>query len=269
MSCRDFTTGYCECNSNNGHQVACPLNVCHFSPYSLHHISVGCWESIGCDSQNGRGWPHADMSSLQTYRDQGSLACYLIVNMSQIYNVFRLFPHEKTAVNYHGVTAQLGYVQYNFVMDPLSWWVFFNTLRPRQNGHRFADNTFKRIFLNENVRILIQISLNFVSKGPINNNPALVQIMAWRRSGDKLLSEPMMVSLLTHICINRPQWVNSLAPDRFESYWRWVIFKLILVICGSAIPCEIALRWISLNNGPGNGLVLLGNKPLPEPMLTQ
>ena len=42
----------------------------------------------------------------------------------------------------------------------------------------------------------------------INNNPALVQIMAWRRPGDKPLSEPMMVSLLTHICVTRPQWVK-------------------------------------------------------------
>ena len=50
--------------------------------------------------------------------------------------------------------------------------------------------------------------MKFVPKGPINNNPALVQIMAWSRSGDKPLSEPMMVSLLTHICVTRPQWVN-------------------------------------------------------------
>ena len=49
-----------------------------------------------------------------------------------------------------------------------------NTLRPRQNGRRFADDTFKRIFWNENVRISIKISLKFVPKGPINNNPALV-----------------------------------------------------------------------------------------------
>ena len=84
-----------------------------------------------------------------------------------------------------------------------------NTLRPRQNGRRFADDTFKRIFLNENVTTSIKISLKFVPKGPINNNPALVQIMAWRRSGDKPLSEPMMVILLTHICVTRPQWVNS------------------------------------------------------------
>ena len=35
-------------------------------------------------------------------------------------------------------------------------------------------------------------SLKFVPKGPINNTPALVQIMAWPRTGDKPLSEPMM-----------------------------------------------------------------------------
>ena len=84
-----------------------------------------------------------------------------------------------------------------------------NTLRPRQNGRHFADDTFNRIFVNENVRISIEFSLKFVPKGPINNIPALVQIMAWRRLGDKPLSEPVMVSLLTHICVTRPQCVNS------------------------------------------------------------
>ena len=43
-----------------------------------------------------------------------------------------------------------------------------------------------------------------------NNIPALVQIMAWRRPGDKPLSEPMMVNLLTHICVTRPQWVKEI-----------------------------------------------------------
>ena len=43
----------------------------------------------------------------------------------------------------------------------------------------------------------------------VNNTPALFQIMAWRRPGNKPLSEPMMVSLLTHICVTRPQWVNT------------------------------------------------------------
>ena len=42
----------------------------------------------------------------------------------------------------------------------------------------------------------------------IDNIPSLVQIKAWRRPGDKPLSEPMLVSLLTHICVLRPQWAQ-------------------------------------------------------------
>ena len=86
----------------------------------------------------------------------------------------------------------------------------FDTLRLRQNGRHFPDDICKCIFLNENVWISIRISLKFVAKGPINNIPALVQIMARRRPGNKPLSELVMVSLLTHISITRPQWVNSL-----------------------------------------------------------
>ena len=82
-----------------------------------------------------------------------------------------------------------------------------NTLRPRQNGCQSPDDVSQCNFLNENVWIPIKISLKFVPKGPINNITALVQIMAWRRPGDKSLSEPMMVSLLTHICVTRPQGV--------------------------------------------------------------
>ena len=84
----------------------------------------------------------------------------------------------------------------------------FNSLRPRHNGRHFADDVFKSNFLNENVLISIKISLKFVPKGPINNIPALVEIMAWRRPGDKPLSEPRMESLLTHVCVTRLQWVN-------------------------------------------------------------
>ena len=83
--------------------------------------------------------------------------------------------------------------------------VTINTWRPRQNGCHFADN----IFLNENVEFSIEISLKIVPEGPIDNIPALVQRMAWRQLGDKPLSEPMMVSLLMHICVTRPQWVDG------------------------------------------------------------
>ena len=73
-----------------------------------------------------------------------------------------------------------------------------NTLRPGQHGRHFADDGLRCISLNENVWILIKISLKFVPGGSINNNPTLFQIMAWRRPGDKPLSETMMVRLLTH-----------------------------------------------------------------------
>ena len=53
-----------------------------------------------------------------------------------------------------------------------------NSLSPRHNGRLFADDTFKRIFLNENIRISTKNSLKFVPKGLINNIPALVLIMA-------------------------------------------------------------------------------------------
>ena len=113
-----------------------------------------------------------------------------------------------------------------------------DTLRPRQNGRKFPDDIFKYIFLQENVSISIKISLKFVPKGSINNIPALVQIMAWRRSCDKPLSEPMMVSLpvyrriyasldlneLTDLFIFKivndtteyliPYWVNQLRKQR-------------------------------------------------------
>ena len=56
----------------------------------------------------------------------------------------------------------------------------------------WADDIFKSIFFNEKVWISIKISLKFVPKGPINNNTALVQIMACGLLGDKPLSEPMV-----------------------------------------------------------------------------
>ena len=132
--------------------------------------------------------------------------------------------------------------------------MMLSTLRQRQNVRHFPDDIFKCIFLNENVWILIEISLKFVPKGPVNNIPALVQIMARRRSGDKPLSEPMIVRLLTHICGTRPQWVkenvssdlctiNSSSPS--AAYMRHSI--------GSALVQVMACR-------------LFGAKPIPEPI---
>ena len=57
---------------------------------------------------------------------------------------------------------------------------FVNALRP------FCRRHFQMHFLS------IKSSLKFIPKVPIDNKPALIHIMAWRRPGDKPLSEPMM-----------------------------------------------------------------------------
>ena len=100
--------------------------------------------------------------------------------------------------------------KYKWLQSMISFMIFiFNTLRPRQNNSHFTDNVYKCIFFSEKVWISFKISLKFVPKFPINNIPSLVQIMAWCRPGDKPLSEPMVLSLLTNIGITRPQRVNA------------------------------------------------------------
>ena len=81
----------------------------------------------------------------------------------------------------------------------------------------FCRRHFKCIFLNENVWTSIKILVKFIPKCRIDNIPALVQIMAWRRQGDKPLFESMMVRSLTHICITRPQWVKWTLSDNHQT----------------------------------------------------
>ena len=97
----------------------------------------------------------------------------------------------------------------NIIMTKYTSLPYLKPLRPRRNGRHFADNIFHCIFYNETVRLSLNISLKFVPKVSIDNILALVQIIAWCRPGEKPLCEPMMVSLLAHICVTRPQWVNS------------------------------------------------------------
>ena len=89
------------------------------------------------------------------------------------------------------------------------WWRHHvNTLKPRQNGHHLAVDIFRCMFVNEEICILIKTSLKFVPRAPINNISALAQIMAWRRPGGKPSSEPIVVNLLTRICVTQLQWVK-------------------------------------------------------------
>ena len=112
-------------------------------------------------------------------------------------------------ISYTGMTTSSYWIRTQVLCFHMSCQAMIDSLRLRWNRLRFADDIFKWIFLNENVWISIKISLKFVPLGPINNIPALVQIMAWHWSGNKPLSEPLMNNLLTHICITRLQWVKT------------------------------------------------------------
>ena len=110
-------------------------------------------------------------------------------------------------------------------------------IEPRQNGYHFADDMFKCIFLNENVRISINISMKFVPKVQIDNIPALVPIMAWCPLGDKPFSEPIMVSLLTYIY--SPVGINELINHTSEHccYIFPVVMGLMLFVPSYSATC--------------------------------
>ena len=71
--------------------------------------------------------------------------------------------------------------------------LFDDIIEAQTNGHCFAADIFRCIFMNENIWLSINISLKFVPKVQINNVPALVWIMACHQTGDKPLSEPILV----------------------------------------------------------------------------
>ena len=85
----------------------------------------------------------------------------------------------------------------------------------------------------------IEFHWSLFSGFPISNMPALVQITAWCRPDNKPLSEPMMIILLRHICLTRPQWVNR---SRLAGGPH---FNIKTIFPGIGIPF-IKIRWIVL-----------------------
>ena len=139
----------------------------------------------------------------------------------------------------HSVDCTLG----NKVTD---WWILhtaghqfdqgYNTLRRRQNGWHFSHNMFKRIFFNENVWISITISPKPASMYPMDNKIALVQAMAWRRTGDKPLPEPIgFRSRLVILCNLRylmgnisPVMTKHMGVQRKLHHFAYLIVQIIL-----------------------------------------
>ena len=90
----------------------------------------------------------------------------------------------------------------------LKYYRMSNTLRTRKNGRHFAGDIFKHIFSNENCCILIRISLKFVPRDPISRYASVGSDDGLAPTRPKPLSEPMLVRLLTHICVTWPRWVK-------------------------------------------------------------
>ena len=112
-----------------------------------------------------------------------------------------------------------------------------NTLRPGQDGRHFGRQHFRLHFLEWNFFNFTQNFTEICYLDLIDNMSALVQIMAWPRTGDKPLSEAMLlccvdayVSLslnklthwgwVTHICVSKLTIIgsdNGLAPGRCQT----------------------------------------------------
>ena len=129
--------------------------------------------------------------------DVSKLWCWWIINM----NIFEVVIPAVPIKAQHTNIRTVWYILYM---------IFLLTHWGREiNGRHISDDIFRCIFFNANLRILLKIPLKLVPRVRISNIPALVQVMAWRRSGYKPLSEPIMVRSPTHFCVTRPQWVNE------------------------------------------------------------
>ena len=68
-----------------------------------------------------------------------------------------------------------------------------STSLPGKNWPPFRRRYFQMQFLERRVLVFGFNLLMFVPKRPIGNTSALIQVKAWRRTGDRPLPEPMLV----------------------------------------------------------------------------
>ena len=122
----------------------------------------------------------------------------------------------------------------------------------------FRRRQFQMYFLERIYKFRIRLHWNLFPRVTLTifQYWLMVQIMAWRRSGDKPLSEPMMVILPTHICVTRPQWVRSQftpTQDLSLSVWSCVCLSYTSILHGffpylctwtTAYKDECNDRWI-------------------------
>ena len=82
----------------------------------------------------------------------------------------------------------------------------FDTLRPRPNGQYFVDDIFKGISWNENVWIVVDISLKFIREGPTDNKSSLVRKMTRHRQVSGHYLNQWWSRLPMGICVAQPRY---------------------------------------------------------------
>ena len=136
------------------------------------------------------------------------------MNMTDVYDVSITVKHRETSYPKLWAVAKMVFAIL-YVMQHLMIWKM-------DCACSFHPQSPNGDWIDENFCILLQ---KCVPECTIDDKPALVKIMAWRRPGDKPLSEAMMISLPTHICVTRPQWVNAVKQ------LSGVTMKLVLSSC--------------------------------------
>ena len=102
--------------------------------------------------------------------------------------------------------------------------LFFKLISPWTKCLPFRRQYFQMQFCEWEFCILIKFSLKFVPKGLIDNNPAVVYIMAWRLIlGDKPLSEPMLTRFTD--AYMRHQRGDELRTDNHVNVYLQFIFQ--------------------------------------------
>ena len=102
---------------------------------------------------------------------------------------------------------------------------------------------------------MYKIHLKFVPKSPINNIPALVQIMAWHRSSDEPLSQPIIVSVLTHLYVARPQWINHATWHQRCGSTLYTVMACCLMAQSHYVHRQHAISWTNVDESSVNKML--------------
>ena len=132
-----------------------------------------------------------NMMVSMSYQEVGVTKIKVCISFA-IWNIIYLCSTEHTMMHYKNSTE-----------ERLTHW-------GRDKIAAISQATFSKAFAwTKMYEFSLKISLKFVPEARINNNTALVQIMAWRRPSASHYFDQWWFILMTNICITRPNWVNK------------------------------------------------------------